>query len=149
MEIYYALWAGMAEWNVYQRAMVVLIVVMAKLWLVLFVLKIILSKLCIVVGKYGVGFCFVLRQNMMRNEAGFEQQMARIEEINRLSERFERCEAKFYDRATRLLKGNGRLLVLGIVIYAICIIMIALPDVLKNVVNEDYIDKFMFAKEIY
>ena len=148
-EIYFAFWAGMLEWPIYKRAMLVLLGVMVLLWLLLILIKLLLSVFCKTLGRLFVRIYFVCRQNVAVNRHQMEQQDQRIKWMNHITSQCNSLEDKINKIERLLLNGNIKLLIVCIVAYVVCICLICLPETLGKVINESYIEKLCFAQDIY
>ena len=148
-DIFYGLWANMLSWKVYQRAMLVLFLATVIFGLLLLVTMRLFGKLLKTIGKRAIEGIFLLWQSVFLSASNKAEQSKKIQNVNRITEKFSLFTDKverFGDRLTKFRIGKIRYY---LIFYVVCIFLIGLPDMLSGFVNEKYSHIFSFGQTIY
>ena len=139
--VFYGLWANMISWQVYQRAMVVLLAAeILFAVLLLFVMKA-LGKLCKAQGKQIVKIIYLFWQRFLLPKD--------ILKTNQITGKFESFSGKVGSFGEKLMKFRFGKIRYYVIFYLLCIFLIGLPDMLKGSINENYSHIFSFGQTIY
>lgn len=146
--LYYAVWANLSTFSVVVRAAIVLAAAVVLVWVIarplLFKLLLLLLRLAGMLVKL---IC-LLGGKLLGITAGKspEQYAARY---NRLADLMGRCNERLLKWSERLSGKHklhpGRMLLL----YGVLVLLVALPNLLKPVISEEYLPYFSAAYNLY
>lgn len=148
-EIYYGLWANMLSLKVYQRAMIVLLIVLILVKIILFLAAKFLGWLLEKHNNKIIGIIYKIWQSLFVRRRNSEEQTEYIQRVNQMTLKFDEISEKLKQVGDKLNKGTGIKMKYFIILYFVCILLVSLPDILKNVIDEQYAGTFSFAQSIY
>lgn len=148
MKLYYGFWSMMLPWPVILRAAVVIGVILFFTFILWPLLRKLLS-LALIILDYGVKLlytigCFIIQ---LFYHVGLKQSIVKI--TNAFSDAMSAVSKLILKIAYKLqgkVKRNAKIF---LVIYGICIMSIALPDILGNVISPSYYDTISWARKVY
>lgn len=148
-EIFYGLWANLLPWKVSQRAMLVIFVVFSGVELCLFLGSKILGKVLRKYGEKGINIIFAVYQAIFFHRKGAEGQMEYIQRVNQKTDKFRDLSEKVREKGYKLSKGKIIKIKYAVMLYLFCILAVSMPDIMKNIVDEEYIGTFSIGRTVY
>lgn len=146
--IYYGIWSGMKEWPIVGRAAIVICILLLVIYIFFpFIKKMIgvaiKGSKCIVTLAFIGILCIV--ELISRKDT----QVIRAERCNKISDKAYKVCNQLQLFSESVATGKRASFGIFIVIYIVCLVLIGLPDMVKNFVNEEYLPAFSFVANGY
>ena len=145
MDIYYALWAQMSSWSLELMAVIVTGIFFVLVWVFLRLIGFRILSFIFVIMNWILKLLFMFFSGMFKIRVSSET----LNIWNSISEKAEKASEFLENSSKKVQKPNKKVrngLVLACVLIILCIIV---PGPLGKIVNESYVGKISFVRELY
>lgn len=147
IDIYYGLWSAMSTWKISYRSAVVIGVICLLIYIIFpivkWILKMFLKCLDRLLKLIYLGISFLLELGMRKQTPQFK-----IESMNNLTNKVKGISKAILSKADNLRYKRFSFVKL-VIVYIILVLIIALPDLLKDIIHPQYIDILSKGADFY